>query len=293
MSSGEHRSPIGSLERAGGVFEDDALIDQVNRALRSMWSRLESLSRSDEFWSGTNHHATRYKVEDFAGRCVSRNPSDETARWALVGLSMQAGSFSGLHLLAEEAPTRDGAVFDLIAVAEWVWLEVGLDPGADLERALLRADPAVLKRLAEPPGGRVGRAAAAALAFLGGWSFAEAIGRRRWEMFVHALVVSGRSSSDLAVVSEALIVAGEHTLAAAREWLANDASAVVDLVDAAHWWSVYRDADVTDRLRELLEAVSRRDLEQLVGDREDRAASSLRTALLILDGHGLTSRPDT
>ncbi|WP_238011887.1 hypothetical protein KZZ52_13695 [Dactylosporangium sp. AC04546] len=102
----------GGLARAGGVFEDDALIDRVNRALRRMWSRLESLPRSDAFWSRTNHRTTWYKVENFAHRCVDRNPSDETARWALVGLSMHAGSFGGLQLLADEAATRDEAVYD-------------------------------------------------------------------------------------------------------------------------------------------------------------------------------------
>jgi hypothetical protein len=289
VNSGVDGSPIGDLKRAGGVFEDDALIDRVNRSLQSTWSSLESLPRNDEFWAGTNQRATRYKVEDFARRCVSRNPSDETARWALVGLSMQAGSFSGLHVLAEQAAMRDGAVFDLIAVAEWVWLEVGLDPGPDLEQALRRAGPALLKRLAQPSGGR---AAAAVSAFLGGKSFAEAIGRRRWEMFVHALAVPRRDSSDPSVVSEALIVGGEHTLAAARQRLHTDASAVVDLVDAAYWWWMHRDTDMTDRLRALLEAASRHDLEQLAGDPDDGAASSARAALLILDGHGLVSRPD-
>jgi hypothetical protein len=103
VNSGDHGSPGGRLARAGGVFEDDALIDQVNRALQSMWSRLEWLPRSDAFWSHTNHRTTWYKVEDFAHRCVDRNPSDETARWALVGLSMHAGSFGGLQFLAEDA----------------------------------------------------------------------------------------------------------------------------------------------------------------------------------------------
>jgi hypothetical protein len=290
VNSGGDGSSIGGLERAGGVFEDDALIDRVNRALQSMWSRLESLPRNDEFWDGTNQRVTRSKVEDFARRCVSQNPSDDTARWALVGFCMQAGSFSGLHVLAENAATRDGALFDLIAVAEWVWLEVGVDPGPDLERAVRRAGPALLDRLTQPSGGR---AAAAVSAFLGGKSFAEAIGRRRWEMFVHALAVPHRDSSDPSVVSEALIVDGEHRLAAARERLHNDASAVVDLVDAAYWWWVHRDTDVTDRLRALLEAVSRHDLEQLAGDPVDGAASSARAALLIRDGHGLVSRPDT
>ncbi|MEV5768157.1 hypothetical protein AB0L34_26780 [Micromonospora sp. NPDC052213] len=167
---------------------------------------------SDEFWSRTNHRTTWYKVEDFAHRCVDRNPLDETAR-ALVGLSMHAGSFGGLQLLAGDAAAGDEVVYDLIAVAEWVWLEVGVDPGACLEQALLRVGPPMLRRLAQS-GGRIGRAAAAASAFLAGKSFAEAIGRRQWDLFVHALVA--REDRDLSVVSQASLVAEEHLLAAAR-----------------------------------------------------------------------------
>ncbi|GIH19894.1 hypothetical protein [Rugosimonospora africana] len=86
---------------------------------------------------------------------------------------------------------------------------------------------------------------------------------------------------------------GSHeSPAAARECLSGDASAVVDLLDAAQWWSVYRDADVTDRLRELLQAVPRRDLEQLARDRHGGLVPAVRTALLVLDGHGLTPPVD-
>ncbi|MER5336819.1 hypothetical protein [Micromonospora sp. NPDC002717] len=289
MSSGD-RGPLGGgLARAGGVFEDDALIDRVNRALRSMWSRLESLPRSDEFWSRTNHRTTWYKVEDFAHRCVDRNPLDETARWALVGLSMHAGSFGGLQLLAGDAAAGDEVVYDLIAVAEWVWLEVGVDPGACLEQALLRVGPPMLRRLTQS-GGRIGRAAAAASAFLAGKSFAEAIGRRQWDLFVHALVA--REDRDLSVVSQASLVAEEQLLAAARECLNNDASAVIDLMDAARWWAVHRDTDVMYRLRELLEVVSRDSLERFIGDQGDGVAAPLLTALLIVDCQGPPLLPE-
>ncbi|GAA4251162.1 hypothetical protein GCM10022255_042670 [Dactylosporangium darangshiense] len=268
------------------MFEDDALIDQLNRALWSMWSRLERLPRSDVFWSHTNHRTTWCKVEDFARRCVDRNPSDETARWALVGLSMHAGSFGGLQLFAEDAAARDEAVHDLIAVAEWVWLEVGVDPGTCLEQALLRVGPPALRLLTQS----VGRAAIAASGFLAGKSFAEAIGRRQWDLFVHALVVPTPEQRASSVVSEALLVAGEQRLAAARECLNYDASAVVDLLDAAQWWAANRGTDVMCRLRELLEVVSRDSLERLVGDQGDEVSAPLRTALLVLDGHGLPLR---
>jgi hypothetical protein len=266
------------------VFEDDSLIDRVNRVLRSIWARLESLPGYDAFWSGANHRKTWFKVEDFAYRCVDRDPSDETARWALVGLSMRAGVFDGVQLLAEDAAARDETVYDLIAVAEWVWLEVGVDPGPDFERALLRAGSPVLRRLTHS-GGDVGRAAIAASAFLAGKSFAEAIGRRQWELFVHALAVPTPEDRDMSVVSEELLVAELERLGVARECLNNDASAVADLMDAAQWSAVHRRTNVTYRLRELLEAVSRDSLEQFVGDLESGAASPLRTALAILDGH--------
>jgi hypothetical protein len=271
------------------VFEDDALIAKVNGALRGMWSRLESLSRDDELWAGANQRATRYKLEEFVARCVSRNPSDETARWASVGLSMQAGSFSGLHVLAEEAATREEAVSDLMAVAEWVWLQVGIDPGPDLEQALRRVGLPLLRRLAQTSGGP----AAAGIAFLDGKSFAEAIGRRRWEMFLHALLIEEPDGNRPAVVDETLIADDERVLAAGRRCLCEDASAVVDLVDAARWWLVHRDVDVTQRLRDLLQAVPRRDLEQLAaGNPTDAIASSARTALLVLDSRGRASGPD-
>ncbi|MFD0585490.1 hypothetical protein [Dactylosporangium darangshiense] len=175
---------------------------------------------------------------------------------------------------------------DLIAVAEWVWLEVGVDPGTCLEQALLRVGPPALRLLTQS----VGRAAIAASGFLAGKSFAEAIGRRQWDLFVHALVVPTPEQRASSVVSEALLVAGEQRLAAARECLNYDASAVVDLLDAAQWWAANRGTDVMCRLRELLEVVSRDSLERLVGDQGDEVSAPLRTALLVLDGHGLPLR---
>ncbi|GIH05286.1 hypothetical protein Rhe02_33530 [Rhizocola hellebori] len=277
------------MARAGGVFEDDALVDRVNLALQNMWSRLDSLPRSDEFWSGTNNRTTWYKVDEFAQRCVVRDSSDETARWAAVGFWMHAGSFGGLQLLAEDAAVRDDAVYDLIAVAEWVWLEVGVDPGPHLERALARVGSSVLQRLTQS-GGRVGRAAVAASVFLAGESFTEAIGRQHWNMFLHALAVPMPHDRDPSVVREALAAAEEQWLATAQQCLSNDASSVVDLMDAAQWWAVHRDYDVVGRLRELLGALSRDSLELMAGDHDGETAASLRAALLVLDGHGFSSR---
>ncbi|MEV0567478.1 hypothetical protein [Dactylosporangium sp. NPDC050588] len=217
------------LARAGGVFEDDALIARVNGALRGMWSRLDAVPRDDPFWSRTNHRTTWFKVHDHARACLDRDPSDAVARLALVGFAMRAGTFDGLDLLAEDAAARAGAVHDLIAVTEWVWLEVGVDPGPVLERALLTVGGPALRRLSASGT----RAAAAGLAFLDGASFAEAIGRDRWQLLLHALVDPSFDER-------------------ARECLREDASAVGDLMDAARWWATYRDTDVTGRLRELL-----------------------------------------
>lgn len=130
----------------------------------------------------------------------------------------------------------------------------------------------------------------AASAFLAGMSFAEAIGRRQWELFVHALAVPALEDCPPSVVSEALLVAEEQQLSAARKCLNNDASAVVDLMDAAQWWAMNRGTDVMYRLRELLEAVPRDALQRLINDQGDGVAAPSRAALLILDGHQVPLR---
>ncbi|GAA2898588.1 hypothetical protein Acy02nite_84570 [Actinoplanes cyaneus] len=265
MDVGDQELPGGGLTRAGGVFESDELIARVNRAMRAMWSRLDSLPCTDPFWSRTNRRPTWYKVQQLADDCLAQDMSDEVARWALIGFEMHAGSFSGLQLIAEEAAVRDEALHDLIAVAEWVWLEVGVDPAAypDLERALQQVGQARLSAL-RGPGGHLERAAVAGSAFLHGMSFAEAIGRQRWDLFLHALIVPGPDECTSSAEGSTLPSAESQQLARARECLRNDVTAVVDLIDAAHWWAAYRQTDVSYRLGELLEAVPRDAIQRLV-----------------------------
>ncbi|MBB4738289.1 hypothetical protein BJY16_001748 [Actinoplanes octamycinicus] len=210
-------------------------------------------------------------MQQFADDCLVRDMSDDVARWALVGFEMLAGSFGGLQLIAEEAVVRDEAVHDLIAVAEWVWLEVGVDPAAypDLERALRHVGRAKLAAL-QGSGGHLARAAVAGSAFLGGMSFAEAIGRRRWDLFLHALVVPGPDECTSAAGGLNVPAAEPPQLARARECLRNDVTAVADLLDAAQWWAAYRDTDVSNRLRELLDAVPRDVVQRFVDNRGNR-----------------------
>ncbi|GAA4607158.1 hypothetical protein BJY16_006185 [Actinoplanes octamycinicus] len=220
---------IGGLERAGGVFETDAFIDRANLSMITLFERLDALPRTDDFWTGTNHRATWYKLSDFGRRCLARDPADDVARWALVAMSMQTGLYGGLALLASQPSPPPEVVSDLLALSEHVWLEVGIPPAAELTSALRALDPEVLRRAPEPAG-------SAAHAFLAGQPFARALGRERWEAFV------------LALAEERLTGAAEQ----ARSYLDADEQAVADLLDAARWWQDFRDTDVRERLRELL-----------------------------------------
>lgn len=205
------------VSRAGGVLEDDALINRVNSALDTMWGRLDALPQTDPFWARTNMRVTRHKVDDHARQCLDRDPHDTIARWALIGFDMDAGLPGCLRLIAGAPEGR--SVRDLFAVAEWLWLEVGVDPGASVERALRGWDDA---------GGDM------VVAFREGRSFPDAIGRQQWSLFQDALGESG----DLTV---------------ARQRLRDDPSSVADLRDAARWWAEYRDTDVSARLAVLLD----------------------------------------
>jgi hypothetical protein len=210
------------IERAGGVFEDDALIDRVTTAVHAMWERLEVLPREDPFWTGTNMRTTRSKVDDYAGQCLRRDPADATARWTLIGYAMDAGRYHGLDLIATDPA---GSAYDLIAVAEWVWLEVGVAACPHFERALRRMNP-------PPRDDRAGRVIAR---FRAGRTFSDAIGRRRWSVLQNALIDSADDPEALDLLRAGPPAAGE-------------------LREAARWWATYRDTDVSARLRELLAA---------------------------------------
>jgi hypothetical protein len=213
------------IELAGGVFEDDALIDRVNTAVRAMWNRLEALPRDDAFWARTNLRTTRSKVYDYARQCLERDQTDSTARWTLIGYEMESGRFGALDLIASDPA---GSPYDLIAVAEWVWLETGLPACPHIERALRHMNP-------PPADDRAGKAIAR---FRTGRSFSDSIGRYRWSVLQVALI----SSADDAET---------------RDLLRTDPSAADDLHDAARWWAGYRDTDVSARLDELRAAAAR------------------------------------
>jgi hypothetical protein len=205
------------ITRAGGVLEDDALIDRVNTALDDMWRRLDALPRTDPFWARTNMRVTSYKVSGYAAQCLGRDRHDTTARWALIGFDMDAGSPGCLRLIAGAPDGR--SVQDLFAVAEWLWLEIGVDPGASVEQALSGWDDAGGEMVAALRAGR---------------SFPAAIGRQQWSLFQDALC-------------------GPGDLTEARLRLRDDPSAVTDLRDAARWWADHRDTDVSGRLAVLLD----------------------------------------
>ncbi|BCJ48297.1 hypothetical protein GCM10010168_26570 [Actinoplanes ianthinogenes] len=220
---------IGDLERAGGVFESDGFVDRANRSMITLFDRLDALPRSDAFWARTNYRATWYKLGEFARQCLARDPGDDVARWTLIAMSMQTGMYGGLALLAEQPSPSPEVVSDLLALSEHVWMEVGVPPGAELEKALLKVGPELLAQATEP-------AASAARAFLAGQPFAKALGRDRWEAFVDALAEDRRESA----------------VERAREYLHSDDKAVDDLLAAARWWVEFRDTDARERLQQLL-----------------------------------------
>lgn len=136
----------GELARAGGVFEDDRLIAKANRAQRDMWDRLEALPRTDGFWAGTNMRTTWFKVNEYATARLRDDPRDATARWALIAWGMDACVYSVLALIPPDE--GDEVVLDLIGVAEWIWLEIGVEPVHELDDALHAIGRPALHRLA-------------------------------------------------------------------------------------------------------------------------------------------------
>ncbi|GIE28358.1 hypothetical protein Ait01nite_014030 [Actinoplanes italicus] len=184
-----------------------------------MWDRLDALPRDDAVWALAKLRTTRSKVYEYARQCLDRDPADATARWTLIGSEMEAGRFGALDLIASDPA---GSPYDLIAVAEWVWLEMGLPACPHVERALRHMNP-------PPADDRAGKAIAR---FRTGRSFSDSIGRYRWSVLQNALISSADGTE-------------------ARELLQADPSAVDDLRDAARWWARYRDTDVSARLDEL------------------------------------------
>ncbi|WP_430790916.1 hypothetical protein [Actinoplanes sp. G11-F43] len=227
----------GELGRAGGVFEDDRLIAKANQAQRDMWARLEALPRTDGFWAGTDLRTTWSKVDEYAKECHRADPADSTARWARIATTMDACLYSALPLIAEVDEVTGEVVLDLIGVAEWIWLEIGVQPVHQLDDALALIGRPALERLAAREDGPEAerRAAVASLAYWDRRSFDQALGRQEWMVFQMALCNEPDSYWDRL----------------AREQLRADPESVTLLDEAAEWWRVYRDDDYAERRSQL------------------------------------------
>ncbi|MEE6261929.1 hypothetical protein [Plantactinospora sonchi] len=297
------------LRREGVAVDAPDFVARLVRAVETVVRDLDALPRTDPFWANTNGRATWHKVSRYCEERLARDPGDQAARWTLLAQDLEGGLCSGLDLLAGELATRPELVVDVVATAEWVWLRVGVSPWAALRRVLDGLPPAsraALTRLAGSSDERTGRAARAALAVLAGRPFADAVGLARWDRLLTALLDRASEGPDGAgpprtVEPETARRAGE-VVAAARTLLAEDPTAVRDLVSAAWWCEVEVETPATDAARDLLATIDRARLEEFaagapptppagnarpeagVNPRAGTLAEAARTALRVLDG---------
>jgi hypothetical protein len=134
---------------------------RLTEPLRTVWTDLNALPRSDAVWSQQpNHHASIYKVATYARQRVAHDPSDRLARRALVAVALQHGSNdAGLPHLTVDVAEDVAAVGDAVIVARWIWLETGSDTTPYLRQTLAAADQAALQALARNTQGWTKRAA--------------------------------------------------------------------------------------------------------------------------------------
>ncbi|MFJ7780768.1 hypothetical protein [Streptomyces yangpuensis] len=150
-----------ALRRAGRDTGHSEFAERLVRALGEGMLALEALPRDDEFWRGwANDRATPLKLDAFATERLALDPTDRTARWALVALALARGANDGgMALLGPEIATDPAVVADALAIADWVGQEIGLDLVPDLRAACARADPDALKALARTEQGAAARTA--------------------------------------------------------------------------------------------------------------------------------------
>ncbi|MEW2355359.1 hypothetical protein [Spirillospora sp. NPDC029432] len=162
---------VEDLRAAGDRVGEPRLADRLARALAGGAAELDALPREDPFWQGwANDLATLAKLGAYARRRLDRDRRDHAARWTLIALDLARGADdAGLPLIAPELAADVRRVADAVALARWVWEEIGIDTCPALRRALGRADRPALERLARrPPGDRAGDAARTALLVLAG-----------------------------------------------------------------------------------------------------------------------------
>ncbi|MFG2339808.1 hypothetical protein [Streptomyces yangpuensis] len=151
---------IDALRRAGHDTGHCEFAERLVRALAEGMRALDALPRDDEFWRGwANDRATTLKLDVFATERLSRDPTDSTARWALVALALADGaSDGGLALLGPAIAADPAVVADALAIADWVGQEIGLDLMPDVRAAGACADPDALEALARTEEGAAARA---------------------------------------------------------------------------------------------------------------------------------------
>lgn len=165
------------LRRAGNDVGHPDLAERLVRALEDGVATLDALPRDDAFWIGwANTDATLFKLHDHASLRLAADPGDRPARWALIALALaHGGNDGGLPLLAPLVAADPAAAADAVAIAEWVWEEIGLNNAADLRAVLSAADRVALEDAARrDPAARELRIA---LSVLDGADLPEALAR--------------------------------------------------------------------------------------------------------------------
>ena len=163
---------VGCVRLFGRRLGEDKFADRMVCAVREGLADLDALPREDPFWRGwANELVTVSKLRVFAEERLARNDGDRTARFALVALSLN-GNDGGLPLVAVEVARDVRAVADAVALARWVWVELGLDSRPALRQVLADVDGEELAALtARPRGERAGDAARLAVRVLSGEGF--------------------------------------------------------------------------------------------------------------------------
>ncbi|MEU7357782.1 MULTISPECIES: hypothetical protein [Streptomyces] len=98
------QNEVEALRQAGRSIGHVEFAERMVRALSEGLRALEALPHDDEFWHGwANDHAMTHKLGPFAAERLDRDPTDPTARWALVALALAHGAHDGgLSLLGPQ-----------------------------------------------------------------------------------------------------------------------------------------------------------------------------------------------
>ncbi|WP_189819424.1 hypothetical protein [Streptomyces olivaceoviridis] len=156
---------MGPGRQAGRSTSHVEFAERMVRKLSEGLRALEALPRDDEFWHGwANDHATTHKLGAFAAELLDRDPTDPTARWALVALALAHGANGGgLSLPGPQIAGDPTAVADALVIADWVGQEIGFDLTAELREVCAWADLDRLESPARAEGGETAQAASRAL----------------------------------------------------------------------------------------------------------------------------------